>query len=257
MQAEAVPGAWASNLAKAARLTEQAGAAGADLIVFPEAFVTGYAPDLLSGALPSSTDLSWSRPLQDTVDCSGVVVIINTALDHGDRRALSDIMLAPYVAPQAVYDKQHLYAGECEVFTPGAQGATISVRGIQVALSVCFDGDFPEHAAAAAADGAIVYVNSGAYFAGSAERRDLRHAARALDNGVYVVFAGLVGAPAGFIGGSAIFDPLGTRIASTAAHEGLAIADIDPAAVESARSAQRAWAQRRASLGPRRHSVIG
>ncbi|MFT3798803.1 hypothetical protein [Microbacterium sp.] len=35
----------------------------------------------------------------------------------------------------------------------------------------CDDGDVPEHAAAAAADGAIVYVNSGAYFAGSAGRR--------------------------------------------------------------------------------------
>ena len=115
----------------------------------------------------------------------------------------------PEEEPRPAYDKQHLYPLEVDIFTAGDHGASIRVQGHQIALSVCYDVDFPEHAAAADDDGATVYVNSGAYFPGSEQRRDLRYAARALDNGMYVVFSGLTG---DFVGGSAVYDPLGQPV---------------------------------------------
>lgn len=254
VQAEATPGAIDANTRKAARLSIEAAAAGADLVVFPEAFVTGYDASVFGAPLPALFDASWLSPVQDVVDETGIVVVLNTALDHGDRRrALTDLILAPRQPPLAAYDKQHLYASEREVFTRGAQGASFTLADTEVALSVCYDANFPEHAAAAAADGAIVYVNSGAYFPGGAHRRDLHYAARALDNGIYVVFSGLIGAPSDFIGGAAVFDPLGQRITAVLTGEGFAIADIDPAVVSMTRDEQRMWTDRRAALGRRAH----
>ena len=78
-------------------------------------------------------------------------------------------------------------------FTPGDHGASIRVDGLELGLSICYDGCFPEHARAAAEDGAVAYLSSSAYFAGAEHRRDLYYAARAVENGMYVVFAGLTG----------------------------------------------------------------
>lgn len=248
VQAESVPGDIIANIASAARWVRAASAQGARLVVFPEAFVTGY-DEAVFAAGPTGFDFA---PLQSAVDETGAVAVMNTPFDG----RLASLVFAPGTAPLPAYAKQHLHASERAHFSPGEGGATIEVDGVPVALSVCYDANFPEHAAAAAADGALVYVNSGAYFPGGEARRDLHYAARALDNGLYVVFAGLVGAPHDFIGGSAVFDPVGRRIATAGAREGLAIADVDPAVVAETRDVQRMWADRRATLGERTRTLI-
>ncbi|MBE2319936.1 carbon-nitrogen hydrolase family protein [Solirubrobacter sp. CPCC 204708] len=248
VEAEAVPGEVERNLETAAELIARA---RADLVVFPEAFVTGYDDAVFGGALPSS-DLAWIGPVQDAVDAHGSVVVLNTPLDRG---TLSSVVLAPQAEPWLAYDKQHIYAAERTHFTAGERGTSFTLGDFEFALSVCYDANFPEHAAAAAADGAHVYLASGAYFPGGAHRRDLHYGARALDNGMYVVFAGLLGAPHAFIGGSAVFDPLGTKIAS--AQDGLAIAELHLQAVIAARETQRMWTDRRATLGDRRRHALG
>lgn len=252
-QAEARPGDVTHNVHRTAELTAHAAAAGASLVVFPEAFLTGYDTEVFAGPLPRLDDSAWLAPIQRVVDEAHILAIVNTALDRGDRRTLTDVVLAPRRAPLAAYDKQHLHAPERECFAAGGGGFSLEVDGTRVALSVCYDANFPEHAAAAAASGATVYVNSGAYFPGGERRRDLHYASRALDNGMYVVFSGLVGAPHDFIGGSAIFDPLGRRAASVEQREGIAVVDIDPALIATVRDDQRMWQDRRPDLGPHRH----
>lgn len=239
------------NIQKSAEYVRRAASEGARLVVFPEAFATGYDHAAFESTTPNVVDVSWLGPLQDIVDETGAVVVLNSAVDHGDRRALTDLVLSPHRAPWAAYDKQHLYASEKSIFTAGSHGTSFTLDGFTIALSVCYDANFPEHGAAAAADGAMIYVNSGAYYPGGAERRDLHNAARALDNGMYVVFSGLVGSPSDFVGGSAIFDPLGRRIASVTGSEGLAIADIDSDELDAARENQRMWTDRLRSLGER------
>ncbi|MBN9210969.1 MAG: carbon-nitrogen hydrolase family protein [Microbacterium sp. 71-36] len=252
VQAEATPGDLDANLSRAADWIERAGAQNVDVIVFPEAFTTGYDDAVLSGALPDAADTRWLAAVQRAVDRTGIVAILNTALDRGDRRTLTDVVVTPHRPAVVAYDKQHLYDSERTVFAAGDAGFSFVVNDLRLALSVCYDANFPEHAAAAAAAGADVYVNSGAYFPGGAHRRDLHYAARALDNGMYVVFSGLVGGTNHFIGGSAIFDPTGRRIAAVDDVEGLAIADLDRDEIVRIRDDQRMWADRRAELGPQR-----
>lgn len=249
VQAEATPGAVELNIARAAQLVAESAEAGAELVLFPEAFLTGYDEATFGGTLPNLDDLTWLAPLQEAVDETGVIAVVNTALDDGHRRTLTDVLLAPGALPLPAYAKQHLHAPERTIFVSGARGYSFRIRDVEFALSVCYDANFPEHAAAASEAGATVYLNSGAYFPGGERRRDLHLAARALDNGIYVVYSGLIGAPSDFIGGSAVFDPLGRRVASVDEREGLAIADIDPALVEDVRRDQRMWTDRREDLG--------
>ncbi|SEF18391.1 carbon-nitrogen hydrolase family protein [Jiangella alba] len=251
VQLEAVPGDVSRNVAAAARWAGRAVAAGADLVVLPEAVPTGYDATAFGGELPTLDDTGWLAPVQEVVDAAGVVVVLNSALDRGDRRTLTSLVLTPGRQPSPAYDKQHLFQQETQVFTAGPNGAGFHLAGVEFALSVCYDANFPEHAAAAAADGALVYVNSGAYFPGGGHRRDLHKAARALDKGMYVVFSGLVGAPSDFIGGSAVYDPLGRPLVRLGAEEGVAVAEIDPAVVARTRADQRMWSDRRPSLGTR------
>ncbi|KHK99926.1 amidohydrolase [Microbacterium mangrovi] len=249
VQAEAQTGEVEQNVLKAAGYIRQAASELVDVIVIPEAFVTGYDDDAFAGPLPSSRELSWLAPVQQAVDETGMTVVLNTALARDDIRTLTDVVVFPGGFPVLAYDKQHLYESERTIFSPGNHGFSLAVSGMELGLSVCYDANFPEHAAAAAANNVSVYINSGAYFPGGEHRRDLHYAARALDNGMYVVFRGLVGGTKEFIGGSAIFDPAGRRIAHVPAREGLAVASIDPTVITRTRADQRMWTDRRANLG--------
>ncbi len=145
-----------------------------------------------------------------------MVVVASAALRRRpDVTTLSVVLVDPTGGLTAPYDKQHLCgAAEQAFFTPGTHGATVVVDGWELGLGICYDGCFPEHAASAAAAGAAAYLCPAAYVAGSEHRRDLYYAARAVDNGIYVVLSGLTG-PCGesaFSGGSAIYDPEGRAL---------------------------------------------
>jgi len=253
-QATSVSGDLEANVRTAARLTRLAGTQGVRVLVLPEAFLTGYDVAAFDGPLPDAADLdaSWLDPLREEAT-AGVTVVVGTALRRGPERRLSQIVVRPDGGATAPYDKQHLDGLERTFFTQGDHGTSIVVDGLELGLSICYDGCFPEHAQAAARDGAVGYLSSAAYFPGGAPRRDLYYPTRALENGMYVVFAGLTGRCGSFefIGGSAVYDPEGRPVARIGEEEGLAIADLDPALVAATRATHTMVADHRADLGPR------
>ena len=256
-QAAAVSGDVAANVRTAARLTELAASQDVRVLVLPEAFLTGYDVSAFDGPLPDAADLGdWLDPLRAAAVAGGVTVVAGTALRRDGARRLSQIVVRPDGTATAPYDKQHLDGLEKDVFTPGDHGTSIEVDGLELGLSICYDGCFPEHAQAAARDGAVGYLSSSAYFPGGADRRDLYYAARALENGMYVVFSGLTGRCGDFefIGGSAVYDPEGRPIARLGDEEGLAIADLDIELVAQTRATHTMTSDHRPSLGERTYS---
>jgi predicted amidohydrolase len=254
-QAAAVSGDVAANVATAARLVSFAGTQDVSLVVLPEAFLTGYDEEVFAGLVPSLDDLdgAWLDPLRAASAGTGAVVAVSTPLERGDRRTMTMLVVRPDGTVTAPYDKQHLDGDERPFFAPGDHGASITVDGLEVALSICYDSSFPEHARAAADDGAAAYLSSAAFFPGGAHRRDTALPARALDNGMYVVLAAATGrcGPHTFIGGSAVYDPEGRPLARLGTEEGLAVADLDAAVVAETRAVRTMVADRRPSLGPR------
>lgn len=134
VQAEATPGDIAANLSSAATWIERAAERGADVVVFPEAFTTGYDESAFADSLPSADDPAWLAPVQRAVDGTGVVAILNTALDRGDRRTLTDVIVVPGELPVVAYDKQHLYDSERAVFAAGEGGFSFVVNDLRLAL---------------------------------------------------------------------------------------------------------------------------
>jgi predicted amidohydrolase len=254
-QAVSVSGDLAANVATAARLTSLAAADGVRVLVLPEAFLTGYDAAAFAGPLPDASGLDdgWLDPLRDASAAGDVVVVAGTALRRGTDRRLSQVVVRPDGSTTAPYDKQFLDGMEKDVFTIGEHGTSITVDGLELGLSICYDGCFPEHAQAAAVDGAVGYLSSSAYFPGGEHRRDLYYAARAVENGMYVVFSGLTGTCGeySFIGGSAVYDPEGRPLARLGEEEGLAVADLDVELVAATRARHTMVCDHRASLGER------
>jgi predicted amidohydrolase len=255
-QAASVSGDIQANVATAVGLVQDAADQGARVVVLPELFLTGYDPAgwAAETALAQADDPRL-EPLGRVSRDRDMVTVVGAALAAPDGVLLSLLLCGgDRDQVQHVYDKQHLTDEEKAFFTPGEHGASIVVDGWQLGLGVCFDGCFPEHAAAAAADGALAYLCPSAYYVGSEHRRDLYYAARALDNGIYVVFAGLTGTCGdyAFNGGSAVYDPEGRPVVRTgAASPAVVVADLDPDEVSRVQAMNPILRDRRSSLGPR------
>ena len=270
-QATSVPRDVAANVATACSLVATAADQGARVVVLPELFLTGYAPEEWrhddSLALDPSTGSGHRderlRPLADLARERGVTVVTSAAVRRAlDASTLSAVVLTPDGEVRAPYDKQHLCGpDEQGFFTAGDHGATIVVDGWELGLGICYDGSFPEHAASAAAAGATAYLTPAAFFTGSDHRRDLYYAARAIDNGIYVVFAGLTGTcgASSFSGGSAVYDPEGRAVARTGADDpAVVVADLDIAEVRRVQDEVNTVARdRRDSLGHRERLEVG
>jgi 5-aminopentanamidase len=260
-QAESVPGDVAANVATAVVQVGAAADRGARVVVLPELFLTGYAPEAWSLQHALTTEDPRLAPLRAVAEERRVVVVAGAAVRRpADAVTLSLLAVDDDGRVSAPYDKQHLFEAERGYFTPGNHGASLVVDGWELGLGVCYDGCFPEHAAAAATEGAQAYLCPSAYFVGSEHRRDLYYAARALDNGIYVVFAGLSGrcGEHAFNGGSAVYDPEGRvldRVADTAA--GVALADLDATEVARVQQMNPIARDRLAGLGTRTRETLG
>jgi len=264
-QAASVAGDVATNVRTAVALVEAAADAGARVVVLPELFLTGYDPGSWAGTAIDVADPRL-RPLSEAAGSRDVVVVAGAAVrrdpDEAGRRVttLSLVVLDDTGAVAAPYDKQHLFADEREMFTPGDRGASLVVDGWELGLGICYDGCFPSHATAAADDGARAYLCPSAYYAGSEHRRDLYYPARALDNGIYVVFSGLAGrcGDREFNGGSAVYDPEGRVLDRVGAeHPALAVADLDAEVVVRTQREHPLLRDRVTDLGGRRRHATG
>lgn len=264
VQADPTPGDVAGNAALAARLVRRA--AGARLVVLPELFLSAYHPPSLQ-ADPDGTFVTADdtgrigdarlEPLRRAAIDTGAVVVIGAAVRWADgRRTCSSVVVDTAGQAVAAYDKQQLWGpDENALFVPGDHGATLELDGWRIGLGICYDGCFPEHGRAAAVDGAHAYALPSGYLVGSAHRRDLYYAARALDNGMFVVFANSVGGADEwqFNGGAAIYEPEGRPLARAAdTGEAVIVVDLDPKALEHTRTAHTMLVDRRPDLASRR-----
>ncbi|HEY1176623.1 MAG TPA: carbon-nitrogen hydrolase family protein [Phytomonospora sp.] len=198
-QAHALAGNVAENVATAAQLVRFAAASGADIVVLPEMFLSGYDLDLIR---------------TDPAACyaSRTVAVVGAAVRRGGRRTMSLIVVGLDGEAQIAYDAQHLPRDARTLFEPGDHGCSVEVRGWRLGLGTRSDIGFPEHVRAATMDGCDAYLCSGLFTRGDLEyRRGLFLATRALENTCYTVLANHVGAtgdgPA--CGRSAVFGPDG------------------------------------------------
>ncbi|MEY8018198.1 carbon-nitrogen hydrolase family protein [Mycobacterium servetii] len=246
----------AANLELVREYTGRAADAGARLVVFPEATMCRFGVPLAPVAEP--VDGPWADGVRRIAADFDVTVIAGMFAPAGDGRVTNTLIAAgPGSSKQpsdrlwAHYDKIHLYDAfgftESRTVAPGHEPVVITVDGVRVGLSVCYDIRFPELYTELALRGAQLIVVCASWGAGPGklEQWRLLVRARALDSTSYVAAAGQAdpgqdlaasGAPTG-VGGSLVASPLGEVIASAGSHPELVFADIDVDRVARARDA--------------------
>ncbi|MDI2128644.1 carbon-nitrogen hydrolase family protein [Yinghuangia seranimata] len=218
-QAHALPGNVADNVATAAQLVRFAASSGADVVVLPELFLSGYDLDLIRGEPDRCEIVPGDRRLDDLAAAcyaSRTVAVVGGCVRRGGRRTSSLIVVGLDGEAQIGYDAQHLPPDALDLFTPGDFGCSVEIRGWRLGLGTRHDIGFPEHVRAATMDGCDGYLCAGLFTRGDAEyRRGLYLATRALENTCYTVLANHIGATGDGpgCGRSAVFGPDGRVVA--------------------------------------------
>lgn len=201
------------NLDRARDLARKAVAAGAELIVFPEMFATGFsmAPEKILGFSSQINEgmqalaLEIARPL-----------IYGVAVPGATRPENHCLVLDATGKTLATYAKIHPFslAGEDLVYGSGQSLATFSLGGLRVTPLICYDLRFPELFRVAAADTDLFVVIAN----WPSKRRFAWQsllACRALENQAYVLGVNRMGVDGnGFEhhGDSALHDPFGASL---------------------------------------------
>jgi predicted amidohydrolase len=234
-----VAGGIPQNTECISTLAREAVRAGASILVLPELCLCGYPP--------ASEARSWAVPaagaeMARLATCARENRI---ALCFGFAEAAADHLLYNSMAfmdragtLRAVYRKVHLWVTEKEWAAPGSGFRVMTDGDLRLGMWICYDTRFPETARSLARAGASLGLVGSAWF-GPPEEWELAIRARALDNGMFVGGASVLGSfgAAPFRGASLIADPHGRVLAR--AREGVEeviCAEYDDEVVESFRA---------------------
>ncbi|MFM0352380.1 carbon-nitrogen hydrolase family protein [Paraburkholderia nemoris] len=244
-QAQPVSGDVTANIARTVELTRIAADRGAKLVVFPEKFLSGYEPDLIAGdPVKYAFDEHDARlePIRQVCREREIAVIVGAAtrgIGGVDGLHISSLIFNRSGELIEPYHKQHLYSGETKIYRPGTQGCMLEIDGWRLALGVCYDSGFPEHARNAAVNGAHAYLVSALFSVKSGYHQSrIWFPARAFDNTLYVLLSNHVGTTGGWetCGASAIWGPYGDVVSEASRDRAEVItALLDPAVLADVR----------------------
>ncbi|MEO4048252.1 carbon-nitrogen hydrolase family protein [Pseudomonas sp. CAU 1711] len=152
------PGDLAANIERHCAFAHSAAAAGVELLLFPELSLSGYEPDLVAECVvdPAGDAL---EPLRILARRHNMVLILGAPLASADERPHIGAIVLFADGSHATYHKRHLHSGEERWASPGsADAASFPLHDQRFALAICADTGHAEHAAAAAATGASLYL---------------------------------------------------------------------------------------------------
>jgi predicted amidohydrolase len=242
----------ARNLEAADRLTREAAARGAELVVLPEKWPVLGTPEQTAAAaetLEASAALAWARGVARELSIDLVAGSVAERIEGAERGANTAVHIGPDGEDRAVYRKIHMFdvevAGktyrESEHEAPGDEVVlSEAADGTPLGLTICYDLRFPELYRELAVGGAQVLTVSAAFTETTTrEHWEVLLRARAIEDQCYVVAANQHGehVPGLRTGGrSMIVDPWGVVLATAPDGESLAVADLDLARLHDIRA---------------------
>ena len=225
-------------LAAVRRTVARAAASGADLVIFPELFVSGYNAGHAVRSLAERADGPTAEAVAAIAAGNRVAVLYGYPEREGRRIYNSAQLIDASGRPVANYRKSHLYGRwERGLFTPGDTLVTARAAGLTIGILICYDVEFPEAVRALALAGAqLVAVPTALVQPFDIVARTLVPA-RAFENQLYLAYAGLCGEEGelGYCGLSCIVGPDGRDLARAGRRPGLLCAGIDTLAIAASR----------------------
>ena len=232
LQDRAIVNDVAANLGTVLEAMERAAAQGADVLVTPELFLTGYAPRAVRAAAdPQEIARARERVRRAAADLGIAVVVSHPHAADGDDWRIRATLIGADGEVLLDYDKVHLFGGdEAASFVPADQAPqVVDLLGVPTAIVICFDVEFPEIVRAAAVAGAEVILVPTAMSEGYPEVSEVLLRARALENHAIVAYSNHAGAEDGirYDGRSVIAGPHGRDLARAGEEPELIVADLD------------------------------
>jgi predicted amidohydrolase len=222
-----------ANLEALLRLTREAAAAGAKLIVTPEMATTAYCwatrDEVASDVepVPGATTERFAEIAADH-DCWIVVGLAEVDPETGIYYN-SAVLIGPE-GPVGLYRKTHAYISEPKWAKDGDMGLPVFETPIgRIAMTLCMDACYPETARVPALAGADVICFPTNWL--SEKSPSPSWMARAAENDVFLIAANRYGLERGvqFSGGSAVIDPDGSVQSVLDTGDGIVWGWIDPA----------------------------
>jgi len=224
------------NLEKMEDMVHRAVLAGAQLIIFPECCITGYAVGKLAHEMVKQAEIvkgSGKGPSIQRLEILatdlgaqlifGIPELVNSTIYN------SSVHILPKQGVVASYHKMHMWETEGKVFEMGKDfSVRLGPAGLLGTL-ICYDLEFPEAARILGLMGAQVIVVSTANIRPWEESQRVFARARAMENCVYIAVANCLGKSISteFFGGSIIVDPFGNVLTEAGTTEAVLVADIN------------------------------
>jgi predicted amidohydrolase len=226
------PGDPAANLEALEMTARAAGAAGAALLLCPEAWLCGYNIGGAVAALAEPRDGTSSQTI------AGIARRNNIAIAYG--YAEREVAGGPiYNAVQVMgsdgnrlahYRKTHLFGpAERAVYRPGdCFERPFELGGLKIGLLICYDVEYPEAVRSVALLGADVVLVPTALTDEYSSIPDFLVPARAVENQVFIAYCNHAGVENGmrFLGGSRLTDVDGKALAAAGTGEALIVGEI-------------------------------
>jgi len=257
-QIDSVLGDVEANLERIGSFVSVAKEQGAQAVLFPELFTTGYSlgADLckLGEPIPGHT----TDYLAHLAAENGIYIYGSIVERRGDKHHNAGVFLSPSEGLIAVYRKVHLFAEEKDLLNPGTDPVVVETDMGPIGLTICYDLVFPEYIRGLVLMGAQIIFNSTFWLrVGPPDEWDWSHrqptalaVARALENTVGLAMScrfGWEGDLLGF-GHSCIVSPSGRILASLGEGEGVTTAEIPMDRVAEFRKLATYFEDRRVEL---------
>ncbi len=229
-QAEAVRYDKDANLARVEELMARASSNGAQAILFPELFLTGYTVWDRLAELAEPLEGPSIRRLADLAGRFRLAVVCGFPERRpGFRPYNSACVIGPDGTVVGAYRKTHMFDREPEFFSPGEALPVFDTPFGPVGVAICYDLEFPEVARILALQGARIILNPTANMEPYAEYQAVYLRARAMENGIHIAAANTVGDDGtyAYFGESAAVDPRGRVLCRAERGEELLSAEID------------------------------
>ncbi len=245
----------AANLSRIRDFVVEAAAAGAELMVVPEAAMHDFGdPTLALGPVAEPLDGPFVSALLEFADAHSVVIIAGMfeRSDDPDRPYNTLVVAGGNGDLLASYRKAHLYDSfgyreSDRLHRAAVEPTVVNVGDFTLGLLTCYDLRFPEFSRALVDRGADVLIVPAAWVRGPLKEDHwatlLR--ARAIENTVYVVGAGQTGST--YVGCSMIVDPLGVVVCALGDEESVAVGELSTARLRLARDRNPSLSNRRMS----------
>jgi predicted amidohydrolase len=228
-----------ANYEKVELFAKDASLNGAQLLVLPEMFSTGFSMNTaVTAEKIDGKTASFVRALAKEYQLAVLAGLVLEG-DEGKGRN-SSLVVDKSGCDLAVYTKTHLfaYADEQAHHQPGDGPVVFELDGIRCASYICYDLRFPELFRETAETCHAVFVIA-SWPKPRQTHWDTLLPARAVENQQYVIGVNRIGrgGELEYSGGSVVYDPQGNPITAAGDKEGLFLADISKESVLKTRNA--------------------